>query len=304
MTSAMAAGEGGALRTRLLMLAAAALFSTGGSVIKAVSLSGWQVAALRSGVAALALLALAPAARRGWTWRTPLVGVAYAVTLILFVRANKLTTAANAIFLQATAPVYLLLLSPLLLQERVARRDVALLLLLATGLALFFVGAQTPSGTAPDPALGNLLAAVSGFTWALTIAGLRWLARASPRSDASGGAAIPATVAGNALAFAACAPFAFPLGAVPAADWAWIAFLGVVQIALAYLCLTASVRRVPAFEGALLLLLEPVASALLAWITHDERPGPWALAGSALIFGATVAHALAVRRGGGTVAAP
>ena len=103
-------------QARLQLVVAALLFSTGGAAIKASTLSGWQVASFRSGVAAVTLLLLVPATRRGWGWRPALVGVAYAATLILFVTANKLTTSANTIFLQATSPVYLLLLGPLFLQ--------------------------------------------------------------------------------------------------------------------------------------------------------------------------------------------
>src|SRR5688572_9564853 len=104
---------------RFEILAAAALFSTGGAAIKACELSSWQVASFRSGVAAIAILLMAPAARRGWTWKTLAVGVSYAATVILFVLANKTTTSANSIFLQSTAPLYLLLLAPVLLDEPV-----------------------------------------------------------------------------------------------------------------------------------------------------------------------------------------
>lgn len=285
-----ASARGSALVPRLEMLAAAALFSTGGSVIKATTMTSWQIAAFRSGIAALALLLLSRAARRGWTWRTPFVGAAYSVTLALFVQANKLTTAANAIFLQATAPLYLVLLAPLLLKERLRRRDVMMLVVVVAGMALFLIGREAASATAPDPRLGNLLAAASGFTWALTIAGLRWLARDTP-PDAAGSAAVPATVAGNAIGFLACIGFAFPVTDVGTSDVLWILFLGVFQIAAAYLFLTASVRRVPAFEAALLLLLEPVLSAVWAWAFHGEVPGPFAIAGAALIIAATGVHA-------------
>src|SRR6185436_18210309 len=104
-------------RARLLLIAAAALFSTGGAAIKATSLTGWQVASFRSAVAAAALAAFLPGARRRWTWGTVAVGAAYAATMVLFVLSNKLTTAANTIFLQSTAPLYLLLLGPWLLHE-------------------------------------------------------------------------------------------------------------------------------------------------------------------------------------------
>ena len=119
---------------------AAALFATGGAAIKWTTLSGLQVAGLRSGLAAAALALFVPAWRRHWTRASLVVGAAYAVTMILFVVANKLTTAANAIFLQATAPLYVMLLAPRLLGESPARGDRISALLLALGMALFFLG--------------------------------------------------------------------------------------------------------------------------------------------------------------------
>ena len=97
---------------RLQLLAAAVLFSTGGAAIKATTLTAWQVASFRSGVAALAVLLLVPAARRGFSPKVFLVSIAYAATMVLFVASNKATTAANAIFLQSAAPLYVLLLAP------------------------------------------------------------------------------------------------------------------------------------------------------------------------------------------------
>jgi drug/metabolite transporter (DMT)-like permease len=120
---------------RLAILAAAALFSTGGAAIKATSLNGWQVASFRSAVAGLALALFLPGARARWSRGVLTVGVSYAATMILFVLGNKLTTAANTIFLQSTAPLYLLLLGPWLLKEPIRRRDLALLVAMATGAA-------------------------------------------------------------------------------------------------------------------------------------------------------------------------
>ena len=102
-------------RARFQLAAAALLFSTGGAAIKAAEFTGWQVASFRSGVAALALLVMWPAARRGWSVRAVMVGFAYAACLTLFVLANRLTTAANTIFLQSTAPLYFLVLAPILI---------------------------------------------------------------------------------------------------------------------------------------------------------------------------------------------
>lgn len=272
------------IRHRLEILGAALLFSTGGAAIKATDLTSWQVASFRSGVAALTVFLLVRAARRGWSWHVLPVGVAYAATMVLFVASNKLTTAANAIFLQSTAPLYVLLLGPLLLRERIRRRDLAFMAVVVIGLLLFFVEPGARAATAPNPPLGNALALLSGVFWALAIMGLRWM---SGRGAEGEGNALPTVVAGNALAFLFCLPMALPAQAAPV-DWAVIAYLGVFQIAAAYLLLTAGIRHVPAFEASTLLLLEPALNPFWAWLVHGERPGLWSLAGGVLILGATL----------------
>lgn len=274
------------LADRLLLLAAALLFSTGGAAIKATQLSGWQVASFRSGAGALALLAMSREARRGWTRRVLPVGLAYAATLVLFVLANKLTTAANAIFLQDAAPLYLVLLGPWLLGEPARRSELGLLGVVAFGIGLFFLAQEKPIATAPDPLRGNVLAVVAGWTWALTIAGLRWL------SSRGRGSAAAAPVVGNALAFVASLPWALPVSELSLKDLAVILYLGVFQIALAYLCMTRALKRVRALEASLLLMAEPALSPIWAWLVHGERPAPLALAGGALILGACAAYAL------------
>jgi drug/metabolite transporter (DMT)-like permease len=279
---------GSALTHRLQVLSAALLFSTGGAAIKLTTLSSWQVAGLRSGLAALALLLLMPTWRAWWRPRALWVGAPYAATMILFVVANKLTTAANAIFLQATAPLYLMLLGPVVLGERLRVADLVFAGMLAIGMLLFFVGVEPAWATAPDPVAGNLAGAASGVTWALTLLGLRWLGRdgASTESELAG----PAVVAGNLLAFLFCLPFALPVPAAGAADWLVVAYLGLFQIGLAYVFMTRGLRSLPALEVSLLLLLEPVLNALLAWLVHGEQPGSWSLAGCAIILGATLAR--------------
>jgi DME family drug/metabolite transporter len=272
--------------SRLQLLGAALLFSTGGAVVKATTLTAWQVAGFRSAVAGLAIFLLVPAARKGWTWHVVPVGVAYAATLILFVTANKLTTSANAIFLQATAPLYVLAFGPLLLKESVRRRDLAFMVPVALGLTLFFVGSEAPVHTAPNPQLGNLLAAGSGATWALTLVGLRWMGNRAGGE----GSAIPTVVAGNLIAFLACLPMSLPVVNAGTGDWVAVAYLGVFQIGAAYLLLTAGIRHVPALEASVLLLLEPALNPVWAWLVHGETPGPWSILGGALILGATLAR--------------
>ncbi len=269
--------------SRLQLIAAAVLFSTGGAAIKATTLSSWQVASFRSGVAALVILLLVPASRREWNHRTALVGIAYATTMVLFVLANKLTTAANAIFLQSSAPVYVLLLGPWLLRESIRRSDLVFMGVVGSGLALFFVGAEVPAATAPDPVLGNLLGLLSGVSWALTVIGLRWLG-----SQNGGGSAFATVALGNLFAFIGCLPLALPVTDATGTDWLTIGYLGVFQIGLAYFCLTSGIRHVPALEASVLLLIEPALNPIWAAIVHGEIPSRWAVAGGVLILGATL----------------
>ena len=274
---------------RFQVLAAALLFSTGGAAIKATTLTSWQVACFRSGVAALALMLVMPRWRGWWKPRTLLVGLGYAVTMTAYVTGNKFTTAANTIFLQSTAPIYLLLLGPLLLRERVRRDDVVLTAAIAVGMAMFFVGLDDPIATAPRPLLGNLAGALCGISWAMTILGLRWLGREEEdgKTDTTGAA----VVAGNLITFVVCLPLALPVRDAVALDWVVIVYLGVFQIGLAYIFLTHGVRRLPALETSLLLLLEPVLNVIWAWLVHGERPGGWSSAGCAIILAATLLRA-------------
>ncbi len=289
------AGRASVSRARLQVVAAAVLFSTGGAAIKGTSLTGLsgglEVASLRSAVAAVALWLMIPAARRGWDRRVLGVGVAYAATLVLFVAANTTTTSANAIFLQSAAPLYVLAGGALLLHERVRRVDLAYMVVLMGGLALVLAGPVAAAPTAPRPALGNALAVGAGLCWAATVLGLRWLAR-GPRG--AGDPAAAASVAGNLIAFLVCLPLALPLTA-SGRDWALIAYLGVVQVALAYVVLLAGMRLLAAFEVSLLLLVEPALNPVWSWLAHDEAPGALALAGGALILASTGVRLLAGR---------
>ena len=285
-SSAAAAARDPLLAARVRLLAAAALFSTGPTAIKACGLGPWQVAGFRSGTAALFLFVLLRDRRKLLRPKLWLVGVAYAGTLVSYAVATKLTTAANAIFLQSTFPIYLLLLSPLLLREKPRRSDLVFLLAVMGGMALLLLGDVETTAVATDPVRGNVLSLVSGLFWALTLLGLRWLERDTPHGDEGLGQA--SVVAGNALAFVACLPLALPLGPSRPVDWLLIAYLGVIQIGLAYLLLTRAMGRVSALEAGLILMFEPVLTPLWACAVHGERPGAWALAGGAVILAAMV----------------
>jgi DME family drug/metabolite transporter len=296
---------------RLSVLCSALLFSTGGAAIKATTLTGFEVACGRSAIAAIVLWLLLPRWRHFWRPRALLVGSAYGATMILYTLANKLTTSANAIFLQSTAPLYVLVLAPWLLSERNRRIDLGLAVVLFGGMLLFFVGGEAPAATAPNPALGNLVAISAGFTWACALVGLRWIARDGHRFDAddplgSHDEAGAAALAGNVLVFAACLPFLVAnedvapgggLLSLGGLDLALLIYLGVFQVGLGYVLMTRGVAGVPALEASLLLLLEPVLNALISWWVHGEEPGGFALAGCALILSATAARTIVAYRG-------
>jgi drug/metabolite transporter (DMT)-like permease len=271
---------------RLYVFGAALLFSTGGAAIKYNTLTSWQVASFRSFIAAAAVALFIPYARRNWTWRHLLVGVAYAIMLISFVTATKLTTAANAIFLQSTAPAYLLFLGPLLLREPLRRSDLYLLLGVGFGMALFFVSAEPARATAPDPETGNIAALISGLFWAFTVLGLRWVARRDDDAHAS----IATVVVGNLLAAVVALPWAIPVQQITWMDLAVLLYLGLFQIGLAYVFLGRAIRRVPAFEAATLLLIEPALNPTWAWLVLGEKPGPLSILGGCIILGSTFAN--------------
>jgi drug/metabolite transporter (DMT)-like permease len=274
---------------RLLAVAAAILFSTGGAGIKVEAFTAAQVSTLRSGIAAIVLWLwlrrLDRARRLSWTPGVFVAGLVYAAMLTLFVSATKLTTAANAIFLQSTAPLYLLVLAPLVLGERFRARDLVYLAALAVGLACCFTGRPVATATATNPGLGNLLGAASGLVWALTLISLRYVGR----SERSGSGSLTAVVAGNAFACLVALPLALPLPAASAGEWATVLYLGVFQIGLAYLCLAVAISRLPALEISLLLLLEPVLNPIWTWLIRGEDPGRWTIAGGAVIVTATAA---------------
>src|SRR5207249_1693637 len=228
---------------RSKIIAAAVLFSTGGAAIKWCGFGAWQLAAARATIAMLTILVSLPEARRAWRWRTVIVGFAYAATTLLYVQANKHTTAASAIFLQSTSPLFILLLAPLLLSEHATRRDIAQMAAMAVGLGLFFLGSDRPSTTAPNPALGNTLAAICAVTWAFTVIGYRWLA-------ARGASVAGAAASGNLMASLFALVLAQPLVAGRPVDWAVVAFLGIFQLGIPYLFLASAVPRLRALEVA------------------------------------------------------
>ncbi|MFL5357017.1 DMT family transporter [Archangium sp.] len=276
------------LRSRLYLLAAAALWSTAGAAVKLSTLSGWQIASGRSLVAALVLALALPAGRRLPSARGLAASVAYAATVVLFISANKLTTSANAIFLQDTAPLYVLLLSPLLLRERISRSELAAVPVFLLGLSLFFL-----DQLAPGQLLGNAVALGSGVAFAFCILGLR----------AVGDEGSAVLVWGNLIAGLGVLLPALGGPRPTALDLGLIVFLGVFQLGLAYALFQRGLRETPAVEASLLILLEPVLNPVWTFLFAGERPGTWALVGGTIILLATAWRTLQ-GAGGGSASPP
>jgi drug/metabolite transporter (DMT)-like permease len=238
------------------------------------------VACGRSLVAGIFYLVVLRPDLRAARWATAL---AYAGCIVTFVSATKLTTAANAIFLQYTGPAYVLVLSPLLLDEPFRPIDGVCVLLSLAGMSLFFVG-KVEAGQA----LGNVLAIASGVFFALAIVLLRRDAKTGS------GDALPSTTLGNLLAAAVTLPWA--LGSAQAMlsvrGAAVLLYLGIVQLGLAYFLFVRGVRRVPAAEASLISMLEPVLNPVWVLIGFGERPGAWAVAGGGIVVAAVVVRTL------------
>jgi len=264
------------------VLAAALLWSTGGLFIKWTTLSGLELSFGRSLFAAITVALFTRNEGFGLNRLTAVASVLYAVLLLLFVLATKQTTAANAIFLQYTAPVYLLVLEPLVYKEKFRSRDFITVLVCIAGMTLFFVGKLRPQDLT-----GNLLALASGFCFALYFLLLRHAkARAVNRASS--------VIYGSLLLVVFTAPAG--LAAIPRLnlhDALAVLYLGVVQIGLAYTLFTVAMARgVRSLDAGIIGYIEPVLNPIWVFLVLGEKPSPWALLGGVIIIVSVISHML------------
>lgn len=262
------------------VLLAAVLLSTGGVFIKAVSIDALGLSMWRSLLAGLTIwLVLRPPfpARPS----PQLVGIAasYAGMLLFLVIATRLTTAANAIFLQFTAPLYVAVLARVFLGERATSLDIATLAVAFAGMALFFV--ERVEGASPA---GNVFGVAAGLCFACMLVLFR-------TPGVSGELRVQGVIAGNLALALALVPVNLARGPADAfapapADFAGLVFMGVVQIGLGYVALTYGVARVDALEAALVNMIEPVLNPAWVWLFLGENPGGLAILGGAIIVAA------------------
>ena len=264
-------------RAILCVAAAAILWSSGGLFIKLAPMAGLAVACGRSLIAGIFYLLLLRPDLRAARFTTAL---AYAGCIVTFVSATKLTTSANAIFLQYTGPAYVLMLGPWLLDEPFRAIDAACVALSLAGMSLFFVG-KVEAGQF----LGNALGVLSGVFFAFTVVLLRRDAKRG-RNDA-----LPSTALGNLIAAGCTLPWALQApftgrGALV------LLYLGVIQLGIAYWFFIKGVRHVPAGEASLVSMLEPVLNPVWVFLGYGEQPGRWALIGGTVVIAAVVVRAL------------
>jgi DME family drug/metabolite transporter len=279
-------------RGLMAVLLAAILWSTGGLFIKWVEIDALGITMWRSALAGLTLAVvmrpkfIAPWRASGLLWG---MAVSYALMLLLFVIGTRLTTAANAIFLQYTAPLYVIVLARFLLAERASRLDLSTVVVAFGGMALFFLDRLERSDT-----LGNICAVGSGLAFATFLVLLR-------RPGATPANRPQAMVLGSVLlvvvlmpvnAFRGSEPFTPGLG-----DAAALGILGVVQIGLAYAVFSFGIQHVQALEASLIGMLEPVLNPVWVFIVLGERPGWWAIAGGVVIVTAVSARTFVAERG-------
>ncbi len=158
--------------------------------------------------------------------------------------------------------------------------------IIAVGNGLFLCRQPAREPTAPNPMLGNILGAVPVSRYALVHHGSAMARSGSTSAAATIGRRLLRQSPGRSVM---ALPMALPVTSSTPSDWAIVVFLGVFQIGVAYAFLVRGVARVPALEASLILLAEPVLSPIWAWLVHGEAPTAWALAGGAIILGATVA---------------
>ena len=266
---------------------AALLWSTGGLFIKWTTLSALELSFGRSLLAAATVALFTRREGFGFNRITALASLLYAALLLLFVIATKRTTAANAIFLQYTAPIYVLIFEPLLYKEKFRLGDLFTVAICVVGMSLFFVGKLRPEDVS-----GNFLALSSGLCFAFYFLLLRH-SRSQEVNRAS------SVIYGNLLVVLLTAPAG--LKAIPhmtAWDAAIVLYLGVVQIGLAYTLFTLGMARgVRSLDAGIIGYIEPVLNPLWVFLFLGERPSRWALVGGAIIIGAVALHTLKKAKG-------
>ncbi|RKL62842.1 EamA/RhaT family transporter [Thermoanaerobacteraceae bacterium SP2] len=265
------------MRAIIYLICAALLWSTGGFFIKWVEWNPLAIAGARSAVGAVLIGIVLRKKYLSWSREQILCALAYAATVISFVIANKMTTAANVILLQYTAPIYVALFSFAFLKERVTALDWITTVVVFGGMVLFFMDDFDTRGL-----LGNILAILSGMTYAAMAMLMRRQKDGSPLSSVFLGNIITALIG-----------FPFMFRSMPsAAGFLGITLLGTVQLGLPYILYSTAIKSVSALEAVLIPVIEPITNPIWVFLMLGEVPGKGAIAGGIIVLGAVTARCI------------
>ncbi len=238
-------------------------------MIKVIDLSPISIVGTR---AAITLIVLAfYMGKPKFTWSVAQIGAALGIAgaQFFFVLATKQTTAANAIFIQFAAPIYVAFLGLWLLKERIRLLDWLSILFIFIGLFFFFQGDLSSAGF-----WGNINALISGISLAFFVVFMRM------QKD---GSTIESIFLGNLLCALTCLPFL--LGESPKlADWGGLIFLGLIQMGLPFILLSISIKYLNALEAIVIQTLEPIFNPVWVFIVLGEKPSSLALLGCSIVF--------------------
>jgi drug/metabolite transporter (DMT)-like permease len=256
----------------LAVFLTAILWSSGGLFIKLISLDSMELSFFRCAIAAVVFALMF---RKRILKLNPLAllnSFAYAAVLILFVIATKSTTAANAIFLQSTAPIYVLIFEPLLTKTKWERINIITIAVCFLGMILFFMGDLTPGDIE-----GNIAALLAGVAFAAFFLGMK---KNEPQYGES------SIFYGNVIVALICIPFITDMNSISVQDFAMVSFLGVFQIAFAYALFSYGLKRIIAVEASIISMFEPVLNPIWVFIGYGEAPSFYAIIGGIIIISA------------------
>lgn len=256
----------------LAVVVTALLWSSGGLLIKLISLTSMQLSFFRCSIAAAVFAVIFRKKVLKVNRLAILNAVFYATVLTLFVIATKTTTAANAIFLQSTAPIYVLIFEPIINKTRLERINIITIAVCFIGMILFFTGELSPGHFE-----GNLVALLAGVAFAAFFLGMRKNDKQYQQS---------AIFYGNIIVAIICIPFILELESVSFTDLWMVSFLGVFQIAAAYALFTYGIKRILAVEASIISMLEPVLNPVWVFLGYGEVPTTFAIIGGLIIISA------------------
>jgi drug/metabolite transporter, DME family len=268
----------------ILISLTAFLWSSSGLFIKILSIDAFQILFYRSSIAAITIFIVSVIRKKQLKFEKDLISnlcaISFAGILILFVTANKLTTSANAIFLQFTAPIYLLFLEPVFLKTKFDKKSLITIVICVAGMVLFFFGKLEIGNI-----WGNIIAIISGVSFAFFSLFLKWKKQLHQNENT-----INNIIVGNILVAFFCYPFIYDkLAITPTETWILL-YMGVIQIGISYIIFNEGIKYVSATESMIIAMLEAIFNPIWVFLGVGEKPSAFALAGGVIILSAILFH--------------